>query len=122
MMVTQALERPIGFDSETILDRGIAEAVHILRDGGVETFESCEGGPGHTYSEPTIRFHGDAWAGYRAFSVAMERGLSVAELRRVYDVVDTQLHGPWWEMTLRTTGKEPLQVAAGFAEGVTARA
>lgn len=86
------------------LDPGIRDAVTILRRGGVETFESCEGGEGHAFPVPTIRFYGDAWAGYRAFSIAMEHALAVANLRRVYDVIEGQLHGPWWEMTFRTKG------------------
>ena len=91
-------------DYDPPLDPGIAKYVSALRRGGVETFESCEGGLGHAYPEPTVRFHGSSWAGYRAFSVAMEHGLPVANLRRVYDVIDGQLQGPWWEMTFRTTG------------------
>lgn len=89
-------------DSHLPLDPGIAEAVTVLRAGGVETFESCEGGPGHAFPVPTVRFFGDAWAGFRAFAVAMECGLNVASLRRIYDVIDCQLHGPWWEMTFRS--------------------
>lgn len=84
------------------LDTGIREAVLILRAGGVETFESCEGGSGHACSEPIVRFHGDAWAGYRAFAVAMEHGLPVFELRRVHDVYDGQLNGPSWAMVFRS--------------------
>jgi hypothetical protein len=40
------------------LDRGIEKAVRTLQANGIETFESCEGGPRHAYPEPTIRFHG----------------------------------------------------------------
>ena len=40
------------------LDPKIEQAVLVLRSAGVETFESCEGGEGHAYTEPTIRFHG----------------------------------------------------------------
>ncbi len=29
------------------LDPGIADYVIALREAGIETFESCEGGPGH---------------------------------------------------------------------------
>lgn len=54
------------------MDPGIRRAVLILRSAGVETFESCEGGAGHAFPDPTIRFDGDAWAGYKAFAVAME--------------------------------------------------
>lgn len=83
------------------LDPGIRRAVLVLRQGGVETFESCDGSQGHSFHEPTVRFHGDSWAGYRAFAVAMEHGLPVGELRRVYAAQDTQLSGPWWELTFR---------------------
>lgn len=87
------------------LDPGIREYVEILNEGGVDTFESCQGGPGHSYPEPTVRFHGNAYEGPRAFSIAMNRGLPVFGLRRTYDVNCGQLEGPWWEMTFRTTGK-----------------
>jgi hypothetical protein len=85
------------------LDAGIRHAVLVLRRGGVETFESCEGGVGHALPEPTIRFHGNAWAGHKAFAVAMEEGLAVLAVRRSYSVIDGNLEGPWWEMTFRTT-------------------
>ena len=83
------------------LDAGIRYAVLVLRAAGIETFESCQGGPGHPCPEPMIRFHGDAWAGYRAFAIAMEHGLPVFELRRVHDVEGGQLHGPWWALVFR---------------------
>lgn len=93
-------------DLDMPLDPGIRDAVLILRSAGVETFESCEASPGHSFAEPTIRFHGDTWAGFRAFAVAMENGLAVASLRRAYDVINSQLHGPWWEMTFHTTASK----------------
>lgn len=89
--------RPLDFDSP--LDPGIRPAVELLVKAGVETFESCEGGPGHAYPEPTVRFHGGRYAGFRAFSVAMDHGLPVAELRRVWPICDGEPTGPWWEMT-----------------------
>jgi hypothetical protein len=36
------------------LDRGIKKAVELLQTCGTETFESCEGGRGHAYPEPTL--------------------------------------------------------------------
>lgn len=38
------------------LDSGISDYVHKLMKHGVETFESCEGGEGHCFPEPTVRF------------------------------------------------------------------
>lgn len=81
------------------LDKGIAEAVTTLTTAGVETFESCEGGTGHAYPEPTVRFHGDKAEGLRALAVAMRANLPVAELRRVWPVLDNEPTGPWWELT-----------------------
>ena len=93
MIVTEALG----------LDPGIAEAVAVLRGAGVETFESCQGGEGHAYPEPTVRFHGDAPEGLRALAVTTDAGLSAAELRRVWVVQDGEPTGPWWELTFTPT-------------------
>jgi hypothetical protein len=83
------------------LDPGIRSYVETLMKEGVETFESCEGGPGHSFPEPTIRFHGNTYEGYRAFTAAMNWGLPVLNLRRYYYVEDGQLIVPSWEITFR---------------------
>ena len=85
------------------LDKSIKTAVEILQRDGVETFESCQGGNGHAYPEPTIRFHGHKEEGFRAVAVALNAGLNVAELRRVYSIEDGELKGPWWELTFTPT-------------------
>lgn len=81
------------------LDRGIKELVELLYRHGVETFESCEGGEGHAFYEPTIRFHGSHAEGFRALSIALQHGLKVCELRRFYSIEDGEPVGPQWEMT-----------------------
>lgn len=83
------------------LDPGIVRAVRVLMEGGVETFESCEGGNGHAFPEPTIRFHGQRDAGWHAFAVARRQGLAVKALRRVWDLEDDEPTGPCWEMVFR---------------------
>lgn len=85
------------------IDAGIRRYVLILRSQGIETYESCQGGPGHSFPEPTVRFNGNAYEGFRAFTAAMNYGLPVLSLRRFYVVDDGQLVGPWWEMTFHTT-------------------
>ncbi len=85
------------------LDSGIAHAVRVLRDAGVETFESCEGGADHAYPTPTVRFHGDNPEGFRVLAEAMEAELPVAELRRVWVMQDEEPTGPWWELTFAPT-------------------
>ncbi len=84
---------------EPPLDEGIREIVLALRRAGVETFESCQGGTGHAYPEPTVRFHGERAEGSRALSIAMAHGLPVAELRRTWPINDGEPTGPHWELT-----------------------
>jgi hypothetical protein len=103
-MTPQADKFDAGLD--LALDPGIRGYVLALREGGVETFESCEGGDGHALTEPTVRFHGAVPAGFKAYAVACERGLPVAVLRLCYPVDDNKmLTGPWWEMTFATKGR-----------------
>jgi hypothetical protein len=85
------------------LDSGIRAAVETLRAAGIETFESCEGGNGHTYPEPTVRFHGGRAEGFRAFAAAAQAGLQIAALRRVWPVIAGEPTGPWWELTFVPT-------------------
>lgn len=80
------------------LDRWISYAVKVLRDAGIETYESCQGGKGHAFPEPTVRFHGQRGEGFRAAAVAMAAGLPMDALRRFWVVVDGELSGPHWEM------------------------
>jgi hypothetical protein len=80
------------------IEQGIRYAVDVLRAGGIDTFESCEGGEGHACALPTVRFHGGAYEGYRAFAVAMERGLPVRHLRYAFTATNGHLESPCWEL------------------------
>ena len=86
------------------LDEGVRKYVEALNDDGIETFESCQGGAGHSYPEPTVRFHGGPAEGFRAFAVARERVMPVQALRRSWNVIDGELVGPYWEMTFLDAG------------------
>lgn len=88
---------------EMSLDEGIRHIVEVLREDGIETFESCEGGEGHAFTEPTVLFYGEYAEGFRAFAVAVQNKLPVFGLKRVYRVDDSELKGPWWEMTFIPT-------------------
>lgn len=81
------------------LDPEIAPYVEVLRSEGIETFESCEGGPGHAYTEPTVRFHGERSEGFRALAVALQRVLPAYALRRTWPILDGEPTGPYWELT-----------------------
>lgn len=90
---------PFESEGERRVDQGIAHQVRVLWENGIETFESCEGGSGHPFPEPTIRFHGGQPEGFRALAIARQNGLKVAELRRYWTIIDGEPVGPSWEMT-----------------------
>jgi hypothetical protein len=81
------------------LDPGIKRYVEVLNAHGVETFESCEGGSGHAYKEPTVRFRGERAAGFSALAIAMTHRFPASDLRRVWPIVDGEPTGPYWELT-----------------------
>jgi hypothetical protein len=86
-------------DSESPLDRWVSYAVKVLRDSGVGTYESCEGGKGHSYLEPAVPFHGGPGDGLKALSVALNHGLPVRTLRRFWSIERGEPTGPYWELT-----------------------
>lgn len=81
------------------LDKGIQHEVEILVEGGIETYESCEGGIGHCYPEPTVRFHGERSEGFKALAIALQNDLKPSNLRRIWPIIDGEPVGPTWEMT-----------------------
>ena len=93
------------------LDPGIAPYVKTLRAAGIETFESCEGGPGHAFPEPTIRFRGERDEGLRALAVALQHRLPVRALRRYWRVIDGEPVGPDWELSFWDEAKEASDLA-----------
>lgn len=79
--VRQASTESVNFDD---LDSGIRPAVELLQKHGFKTFESCQGGKGHSYFEPTIRFHGDELDLFKAYELCEQHGMNVDCVRRVY--------------------------------------
>lgn len=81
------------------LDLGIARAVEILNEAGIPTFESCEGGEGHAYPVPVVRFYGSTGTGWAALAACMDHGLPVSELCRSWDFDSGEPSGPYWKIT-----------------------
>jgi len=86
-------------DYEPPLDVGIAKYVKVLRNAGIETYESCQGGRGHSYPEPAVRFHGEHSEGFRALAVALQAQLPVSMLSRFWSIQDGEPVGPSWQLT-----------------------
>jgi hypothetical protein len=66
------------------IDPLILPVVQILNEHGFKTFESCQGGKGHCYPEPTVRFEGSEFDLIRAYEVCNLYKLQVYEAKRVY--------------------------------------
>ena len=96
---SEGVEQVSSFESQ--LDEGIRNTVRILIEAGVETFESCQGGPGHSMPEPTVRFHGTIAAGWHALGVCLDNGLPVLALGQYWDINERQPNGPYWQLTFR---------------------
>jgi hypothetical protein len=109
-----AAERARGEAFYASLDPGIRNEVRTLIEAGVETFESCEGTDGHCYPEPTVAFEGEHAAALYALHIAVQRGLPVDKLRRVWHIgKDGMPDRPRWEMTFHHPGGGGLQYTEG---------
>jgi hypothetical protein len=87
---------------ETAVDLGIVRAVKTLRDAGVETTQSCEGGEGHSMAEPTVRFIGEAGAPWKALGVCLTYGFPVSAVRRFWRISPNgEPQDPRWEIVFR---------------------
>jgi hypothetical protein len=89
------------------LDAGIRKIVAILLENGIETYESCEGGPGHSCPEPTVRFYGSYEAGWRALGLCNAYAVRVGSLRWAWQIIDGHPTGPNWEMTFLAPHLQP---------------
>ena len=112
--MTKNVETKDEEDEFSELDDGIREYVRVLVENGIQTYESCEGGPwkngkGHAYLEPTIRFFGEFPEGFKALSIALYHDLPVDTLRRFWNIIDGEPVGPDWEMTF--TEKAPKKLS-----------
>jgi hypothetical protein len=84
------------------LDAGIRFAVRVLHAAGIQTGQSCEGGEGHAYPEPTIDLDRDGTnAGFAAWAALREYGLPVATIGRTWQDQSGELVGPFWRIVFR---------------------
>ena len=90
---------PMDYDE---LDLDIRAAVRILRDHGIVTFESCQGGPGHSRDAAFIKFGGNLAEAMYAMAVVLfdpSHGLRPLALQQVWMLNDGFPDGPHWELT-----------------------
>jgi hypothetical protein len=86
------------------LDPGIRDAVVLLREHGISTGESCQGGPGHSSGWPWITFGGNEHAGLWAVWLLESAGISVDRLNRTWRLDSGSYPDPYWKVVLQPQG------------------
>lgn len=90
------------------LDEGIRFAVLVLHAAGIETCQSCQGGEGHAYHEPTVDLvagHGDAW-GFKALAALEDYGVSVRSVSLVWNISRGLPYEKLWRLVLNRPAKD----------------
>ena len=77
----------------------IPAEIAALRAVGLEPSRVYYGQGEHAGAVTSVLFAGDRNDGWHALAAALKAGLEVAELRRIWNVSEGELVGPWWEMT-----------------------
>lgn len=117
------------FGPVTGCDPGIAGWVNLLRFHGIETVQSCEGGEGHSYREPTIDFLGDPHEGHYVVSLALRVGtfdrLRPWRLSRTWHLSTGEPDELIWQLVLRSAMRdgssiEPDSASVPEADGAGA--
>ena len=80
------------------LDPLIRPYVRALYEAGFDTYESCQGGEGHSAAAPFIRFKGNHHVGFKALALAIDREWPVIELARFWHIMPEGPVGPDWQM------------------------
>jgi hypothetical protein len=83
-MFKSAIKEPL----DILIDDGILPAVELLNRYGFKTFESCQGGEGHCFQNPTVRFYGNEFDLIKAYELCSLQKMNVFEAKRVFRKVN----------------------------------
>lgn len=105
------------------LDPGIRFAVRVLHASGFETCQSCQGGKGHSYLEPTVEMiaTSDDADGFGAVAALQSYGLPVAAVAIVWPVRHGLPYEKNWRITFFKTMEERADDTPNFIYGCQAR-
>lgn len=92
-------------ESYKSLDDGIRFAVRVLHAAGFETCQSCQGGPGHSYDEPTVEMisSGSDAQGFGALAALQSYGLPVNAISIQWPVSNGLPYERNWRITFSKT-------------------
>lgn len=104
------------------LDAGIRFPVRVLHArGGIDTCQSCQGGPGHdmAYHEPTIDMIAGAEdaVGFVAMAALEEYGIAVRDVSIVWNVKGGVPYEKLWRVTLVRTHDARADELPAFTHG-----
>lgn len=104
------------------LDKGIRFAVRVLHARGIETCQSCQGGVGHAYSEPTVDLvaASDDALGFAALSALQSYGLPVSCVSIVWPVRHGLPFEKLWRITFFKTMEDRADEVPMFVYGYRA--
>lgn len=87
------------------LDAGIRLAVRVLHAAGIETCQSCQGGPGHPRDLPSVDMvaNGEDAIGFRALAALADYGLKVADVAIVWNIRNFLPYEKLWRVTFVRT-------------------
>jgi hypothetical protein len=92
------------------LDEGIRYYVDVLEKEGIETCQSCQGGPGHCYEQPTVDFYAhNVGAIYKVASIATTYGLPWCDIYLAWSNQDHLMNGPSGRIVFRIDSAEFLR-------------
>lgn len=87
------------------LDEGIRFPVRVLHAAGFDTCQSCQGGNGHPYNQPTVEMvaGGHDSEGFGALAALNQYGLLVAEIAIIWPVASGLPYEKLWRITFTKT-------------------
>jgi len=101
------------------VDAGVRYPVRVLHAHGIETAQSCQGGAGHAYHEPTIDLpaQGSDALGFAALAALRDNGVDVLDVALVWSVVGGLPHQKLWRVQLRATYEARVDDRPLFTHG-----
>jgi len=87
------------------IDAGVRFAVKVLHAQGIDTCQSCQGGKGHAYPEPSIEMvcGSDDARGFAALSALNAYGLPVQDIAIIWKIHNGMPYEKLWRITFFRT-------------------
>ena len=105
------------------IDRGIRFAIRVLHAHGLETCQSCQGGKGHSYLEPSVEMGAgadDAY-GFEALAALQAFGLPVSTVGIIWNIKNGVPYEKNWRITFFRTMEDRADEKPNFFWGYQAQ-